>query len=598
MADFIIHFLISNILISGIIGFLIIMKKLLKNYLTNRIQYHLWFFILGLLLIPFVPLNLVNYPKNILLFFKQLIVLSFEKDNTKTGIQPDYKAKSSGVINDLALSVSDHASSNTANILFAIWFIGVIVMLILACKSIYNLRKIKQSALPLQNMAVKEIYNNCLSQTGIQTSLPVYSTAFLKCPIMVGFFRPAIYLPIQLISDYNEIEVKHMILHELNHYLHKDTIINHFTNIFGILYWFNPIIWTSIREMRIDREIACDTSVLNLLDADSYSAYGNTLINFAEKISLTPFPFASGISGSMRQMKHRILNITNYQAPTTKKKIASNIVFILIGIITFCISPALSIYASDTNTYKWNVADKNITYVDLSPYYEKYDGSFVLYELTTDRWIIYNSDKATTRVAPDSTYKIYSALFGLNEQIISPNNTYMKWDYTDYPFDEWESDQTLDSAMASSVNWYFQTIDSGIGANSLSAYLSELNYGNMLVQQNTDTFWMESSLKISPVEQVELLVKLNNNNLPFKDEDMNLVKDSIHIASSDIGDLYGKTGTGRVNKSDVNGWFIGYVTSQDHTYFFATNIQSDCNATGLIASDITLSLLSELDIWN
>ena len=75
----------------------------------------------------------------------------------------------------------------------------------------------------------------------------------------------------------------------------------------------------------------CDTSVLNLLDADSYSAYGNTLINFAEKISLTPFPFASGISGSMRQMKHRILNITNYQAPTTKKKIASNIVFILIG---------------------------------------------------------------------------------------------------------------------------------------------------------------------------------------------------------------------------------------------------------------------------
>ena len=69
----------------------------------------------------------------------------------------------------------------------------------------------------------------------------------------------------------------------------------------------------SLKEMKNDREVACDTSVLKLLDEDAYEDYGNTLINFTEKVSLTPFPFATGISGSMKQMQKRIINIANYQ---------------------------------------------------------------------------------------------------------------------------------------------------------------------------------------------------------------------------------------------------------------------------------------------
>ena len=37
------------------------------------------------------------------------------------------------------------------------------------------------------------------------------------------------------------------------------------------------------QEMRNDREVACDTSVLKMLEEDDYADYGNTLINFAEK---------------------------------------------------------------------------------------------------------------------------------------------------------------------------------------------------------------------------------------------------------------------------------------------------------------------------
>ncbi len=35
-----------------------------------------------------------------------------------------------------------------------------------------------------------------------------------------------------------------------------------------------------------------------------------------------------------------------------------------------------------------------------------------------------------------------------------------------------------------------------------------------------------------------------------------------------------------MNGQDINGWFIGFIESQNNTYFFSTNIQSEQRATG------------------
>ena len=59
----------------------------------------------------------------------------------------------------------------------------------------------------------------------------------------------------------------------------------------------------------------------------------------------------------------------------------------------------------------------------------------------------------------------------------------------------------------------------------------------------------------------------------------------------------GKTGTGRVDGQDVNGWFIGYIETADNAYFFATNIGADSDATGGNATEITMSILSDMNIW-
>ena len=597
MANFMIRFLICNVFISGIIIILLISKLIFKNNLSSRMQYNLWLLLLGLLAVPFIPFRLVSFPQ---IFSWLRSVRNYSASHADVGANNVMDTGLSGTtnwMNNFALSVNKDTPSVTGYILLGIWIVGMLAMMILIIKSSLRLRTIKRSALSLQNPEVRRLYNKCLNEMKIAKNIPVYSTAFLKSPIIVGLLKPCIYLPIHLISDYHESDMRYMLLHELQHYRHKDALANYLMNFVGVLYWFNPFVWFALREMRNDREIACDTSVLKMLEADDYEDYGNTLINFIEKVSSSPFPFASSLSGNMKQMKRRIINIASYEKPTFYKKLKGLTAFILVAVLILGLTPFISTYAADESRYQWKSSSENISYVDFSKYFGKYEGSFVLYDQENDIWSIHDIEHATLRVAPDSTYKIYDALFGLEEGVITPEDSFIAWNGKNYPFETWNSDQTLQSAMTSSVNWYFQAIDEQLASTNIRNYIQQIGYGNENVSGRLSTYWLESSLKISPVEQVKLLTKLQNNSLGFSSENINAVKDAICLSSSDAGTFYGKTGTGRVDGQDVNGWFIGYIETADNTYFFATNIGADSDATGGNATEITMSILSDMNIW-
>ena len=597
MANFMIRFLICNVFISGIIGILLIAKWVFRNNLSSRMQYNLWFLLLGLLAVPFIPFRLVSFPQIFSWLSRVRNSSASPADVGANNVMDTGLSGTTNWMNDFALSVNKDIPTVAGYILLGIWIVGMLAMMILVIKSSLRLRTIKRSALPLQNTEVRRLYNRCLNEMKITRNIPIYSTAFLKSPIIVGFLKPCIYLPIHLISYYHESEMRYMLLHELQHYRHKDAIANYLMNFAGVLYWFNPVVWFALREMRNDREVACDTSVLKMLDEHDYENYGNTLINFVEKVSITPFPFAASLSGSMKQMKRRIINIASYEKPPFIKRLKGLTAFMLTAVLLFGLAPFISTYAADGSHYKLDSSSKNISYVDLSAYFGEFEGSFVLYDLGNDAWSIHDVEHATLRVAPNSTYKIYAALFGLEEGVITPENTFIAWDGKNYPFDTWNTDQTLQSAMSNSVNWYFQSLNEQLGAPSVNKYIQQIKYGNENMSGNFSSYWMESSLKISPIEQVELLTKLQNNSFNFAPENINAIKDSICLSSSDVGTFYGKTGTGRVNGQDVNGWFVGYIETADNTYFFATNIGADTGTTGSNATEITMSILSDMNIW-
>ena len=478
MADFMIRFFICNVFISGIIVILLIVKRIFKNSLSSRMQYNLWFLLLGLLAVPFIPFRFIGLPQIFSWLGSLRNSLDFNSDIHIAGTAEAVTTGNTNWMNDFTLSVNSKTPSIAGYILAGVWIVGILAMIILVIKSSLRLRTLEKSALPLQNQKVRRLYHRCLEETGIHKDIPVYSTAFLKFPIIVGLLKPCIYLPIHLISDYDEADIRYMLLHELQHYRHHDAIANYLMNLVGVVYWFHPLVWYALKEMRNDREVACDTSVLKMLEEDAYADYGNTLINFAEKVSLTPFPFAASLGGNMKQMKRRILNIASYEKPTFMKKLKGMTAFLLTAVLLLGLAPILSTYATDVSRYQWKISSENISYADFSSCFGEYEGSFVLYDSENDSWSIYDMDHAILRVAPDSTYKIYDALFGLEEGVITPEDSFIAWNKESYPFEAWNADQTLQSAMASSVNWYFQSVDEQLGTASVCDYIKEIRYGN------------------------------------------------------------------------------------------------------------------------
>ena len=598
MSDWSIHFLISNILICIFTLVIIGTKKLLKKYLSAATQYHLWFLLFLLLAVPFFPVQIHGSQLfSWLHFFHTDSGLNSGTD-TLSKLTSNTQNNLLNQVNDFSVSISSRFSGGLNTILFLIWIMGVMIMSVLTLHSLNYVRSIKRSALPLQNQQVKTIYYDCLKELKISHPVSVYSTAFLKSPVLIGIIHPRIYIPIHLISELNPDDMRFMLLHELQHYRHKDTLIGFLMVISNILYWFNPFIWYALKEIHCDRELACDSAVLQMISTDEYQAYGMTLINFAEKLSSFSSPLAVGMSGNFRQMKRRILNIAIFRKETLYQKMRALIIYLVISAVFIGCTPILSIGASTQDVYHFHDTDKNISLLDVSAIFGSYDGSFVLYDNHLDSWKIYNLEEANKRIPPDSTYKIYDALLGLESGIITPEHSSMAWNGEHFSYSAWENDQDLNSAMQNSVNWYFQTMDSQLGLNKIQEFLNEIEYGNQTTSSNLKLYWSDFSLKISPIEQVELLKKFNTNGFHLHSQNVLSVKNAIKIVGTSDGTFYGKTGTGCIDGQDINGWFIGYIETSDNIYYFATNIQSDSNATGKKALEITSAILKKLHIWN
>ena len=109
--------------------------------------------------------------------------------------------------------------------------------------------------------------------------------------------------------------------------------------------------------------------------------------------------------------------------------------------------------------------------------------------------------------------------------------------------------------------------------------------------------WLWGKLRITPNEQIDFLRRLHDDKLPFSKRSMNIVKD-IMIVKDTLGYVVrAKTGSSKQDQKYV-GWYVGYVTTKDNTYYFSNCIQSiDKNPDfGNTRLDIVSDILDELKV--
>ena len=196
------------------------------------------------------------------------------------------------------------------------------------------------------------------------------------------------------------------------------------------------------------------------------------------------------------------------------------------------------------------------------------EGTLVLESLNTKKVDIYNEKRANTSFSPASTFKIPNTLIALNEGVVNKDSIIV-WDKKVREFDAWNKDQTLQSAFKSSCVWCYKEFASKIGVEKYKKYLKELNYGNKRIGKDVTDFWLDESLRITAFEEIRFLKQLQANNLAFKQEDIDTLKNIMIDEKNENYTLRAKTGwEGRY------GWYVGYVETKDDVWFFAMNIDT------------------------
>ena len=198
-------------------------------------------------------------------------------------------------------------------------------------------------------------------------------------------------------------------------------------------------------------------------------------------------------------------------------------------------------------------------------------GTFVLYEPAANRYCVFDEARARERFLPASTFKIPNALIGLEVGSIKDEKEVFRWDRKAKVRREWERDQTLDSGMRDSVVWMFQEIARRTGKARMRDWLERLDYGNRDIGGGIDHFWLQGALRISAVEQVDFLRKLEEGRLPVSQRSRQLVRNAmLHEKTSDYV-IRAKTGTSGYTR-DAVGWWVGWVEKKGRPVaYFAMN---------------------------
>lgn len=204
-----------------------------------------------------------------------------------------------------------------------------------------------------------------------------------------------------------------------------------------------------------------------------------------------------------------------------------------------------------------------------------YEGVFVAREVGADTLVCVGAERCDERYPPASTFKVPNALLALDYGVLDGPDHMLPWDGEKRWLESWNRDHTLASAMRYSVVWYFQAVAREVGVERMQAALDAFDYGNRRIGGAVDEFWLDASLRISPVEQVAFWHRLHDEQLGVDPAATAGVFEITELARDDRAVLRAKTGWYRRTKDTNRGWFAGCVDGERRV----------CFATVLFADD-------------
>lgn len=222
-------------------------------------------------------------------------------------------------------------------------------------------------------------------------------------------------------------------------------------------------------------------------------------------------------------------------------------------------------------------------------------GAFLLYDLKNDTTFVFNESRVKKGYLPASTFKIMNSLIALETGVIKDEEDTIKWDGQKRFVEAWNQDHNLRSGIKYSVVWFYQELARRIGEERMQHYIDTVAYGNQNISGGIDLFWLQGDIRITMQQQINFLQRLYQNELPFSQRSMDIVKDI--MIQEETADYILRAKTGWAARVEPNiGWFVGYLERKDNVHFFATNIDINKDEDAKARKDITMQILQRLNL--
>lgn len=154
-----------------------------------------------------------------------------------------------------------------------VWLAGVCLLAARLAGGWWRVRRLHRAACRLAPSAWQSIAERVAVRLGVRRLVRVVDVSFVDGPLVIGWLRPVVLLPVAAVSGLTPNQVEAVLAHELAHVRRHDALVNACQTLAETLLFYHPAVWWTSSRIRIERENCCDDVALAATgDAVSYAA--------------------------------------------------------------------------------------------------------------------------------------------------------------------------------------------------------------------------------------------------------------------------------------------------------------------------------------
>ncbi|MEJ7736501.1 MAG: M56 family metallopeptidase [Chitinophagaceae bacterium] len=190
----------------------------------------------------------------------------------------------------------------------------------------YHSRTIRTQGLSKVRAQLRLYVQQRAEHLGIRRKVQVYISAHVNTPMIIGFLKPMILIPVACINQLSTRQLEAILLHELAHIKRNDYLVNLFVATAEIFFFFNPFSKLLVNVIKQERETSCDDWVLQFRFDPHQYATALLSLEQSRSASFTTGLAATGESNNI--LLHRIQRIL-YVKTTEKNNRLKFIAYLL-----------------------------------------------------------------------------------------------------------------------------------------------------------------------------------------------------------------------------------------------------------------------------